>query len=125
MSDGITDAYREARDWEELWERFRKKLKEQDAEELFCKVYHIRYIADGHWRRGPGDPSDSLDVYRKMFKKDVDLKALFIAYIDNVIEAMDKDWSIEEGQEFKISDYGCYIKTPKKIAEKLAFDPGI
>jgi hypothetical protein len=126
MSDGITDAYREARVWEDKWDRFKRKLKEQDAEELFCKVRHVQDIADGHWRVGPGSPSDSLNVYRAMFKDGVDLKALFIAYLDKVMEALDKDWSTVEGQELKISDsYGCYILTPKKVAEKLAFDPGI
>jgi hypothetical protein len=114
MSDGITDAYRESRDWNEQWERFRKKLKDEGAEELFCKVYHIHEFAAGHWMAGPGFYTDSLDVYRNMFKEGTDLKVLFINYLDKIMEALDKDWSTKEGQYWKASDYGCHPKIRKE-----------
>jgi hypothetical protein len=109
MSDGISDAYREEREWDAKIKKLRENLKAQDAEMVYYKAKTIHDLAHNLWTGYQQDFS----VRSRIYKPGVDLKKLLLDYVERIKEIANLPDDLPAGQTFTWYSDECYLKFKK------------
>lgn len=114
MSDGISDAYREEREWDAKVKKLRENLSAQEAEMLYYKARELHDLSHDLWT-GYGQ---QFSLRNTIFKPGADLKALLSEYVKRLKKIANLPNELpEDSQLFWYSDKP-YLKKKQTKKDK-------